>query len=98
MRDTISHTEDPSSTPEPPREHASLQDYSGKFVIVIYDELPYVGHVLQDVGEEVQVSSMRQMGEKNLCGHKHQILFSIIRRMSMLSLQNLSEQPHATPS
>ena len=60
------HTEDPSSTPEPPREQASLQDLSGKFVIVTYDELPYVGQVLEVVGEEVQVSSMQQSGENNV--------------------------------
>lgn len=60
------HTEDPPSTPEPPREQASLQDLSGKFVIVTYDELPYVGQVLEVVEEEVQVNSMWQSGENNL--------------------------------
>ncbi len=55
-------TNDPLSAPEPPKK----QDLSGKFVIVTYDELPYVGQVLQVVGEEVQVTSMRQSGENNL--------------------------------
>ena len=39
---------------------------SGKFVVVTYEELPYVGQVLEVVGEEVKVSSMQQSGEKNL--------------------------------
>ncbi|CAB1429993.1 unnamed protein product, partial [Pleuronectes platessa] len=54
LRDTMCHIEDPSSNPEPPSEQAILQDLSGKFVIVTYDELPYVGQVLEVVGEEVQ--------------------------------------------
>lgn len=64
LRDTMCHSEDPSSTTEPPREQAHLPDLSGKFVIVTYDELPYVGQVLEVVGEEVQVNSMRQSGKK----------------------------------
>lgn len=54
------HTEAATSSPEPPKEQASLQDLSGKFVIVSYDELSYRGQVLHDVGEEVQVSTMQQ--------------------------------------
>ncbi|KAK2907356.1 hypothetical protein Q8A67_006341 [Cirrhinus molitorella] len=34
LSNTVCHTEDPSSPPEPPKEQASLQDLSGKFVIV----------------------------------------------------------------
>lgn len=60
------HSVDPSSTHEPPREQGSLQDLSGKFVIVTYDELLYVGLVLEVVGKEVQVSSMWQSGEKDV--------------------------------
>lgn len=59
LRDT---TDDRLSTPEPPKKQP-LQDLSGKFVIVTYDELPYVGQVLEVVGEEVQVTSMRQSGD-----------------------------------
>lgn len=66
LRETMCHTETATSSPESPREQASLQDLSGKFVIVSYDELPYVGQVLEDVGEEVQVSSMQQLDDKNL--------------------------------
>ncbi|KAK1906770.1 Protein U3, partial [Dissostichus eleginoides] len=50
----------------PPREQESVLDLCGKFVIVPYDELPYVGQVLKVVGEELQVSCMRQSGDKNL--------------------------------
>ena len=68
------HTEATTSSPEPPEEQTSLQDLSGKFVIVSYDELPCVGQVLQDVREEVQVSSMRQLDDKNLfISHKLQM-------------------------
>ncbi|CAJ1050756.1 uncharacterized protein LOC111858282 [Xyrichtys novacula] len=48
LRDT---TDNSLSTPEPPKKQPP-QDLSGKFVIVTYDELPYVGQVLQVVGEE----------------------------------------------
>ena len=68
------HTEAATSSPEPPEEQTSLQDLIGKFVIVSYDELPYVGQVLQDVREEVQVSSMWQSDDKNLfISHKLQM-------------------------
>lgn len=64
LRDTTCHTEDESSHSKP--EQNSLPDMVGKFVIVSYDELPYVGQVLDVVGEEVKVNAMRQSGEKNL--------------------------------
>ncbi|KAK1875721.1 Isopentenyl phosphate kinase [Dissostichus eleginoides] len=67
LRNTVHHTENqPRSLPEPPREQESVLDLCGKFVIVPYDELPYVGQVLKVVGEELQVSCMRQSGDKNL--------------------------------
>ena len=47
-------------------EQDSLQDLCGKFVIVTYDELPYIGQVLEVVGEDVKVNAMRQTGNKNL--------------------------------
>ena len=59
---TTCHTKVPSNTPKA----AGLEDLSGKFVIITYDELPYVGQVLKVVGEDVQVSSMRQSDEKNV--------------------------------
>ncbi|CAL8284363.1 unnamed protein product [Boreogadus saida] len=59
---TTCHTEVPSNTPKA----SGLEDLSGKFVIITYDELPYVGQVLKVVGEDVQVSSMRQSDEKNV--------------------------------
>ncbi|KAF3856921.1 hypothetical protein F7725_017644 [Dissostichus mawsoni] len=95
MRNTESHSKDLVSTPNPPRQHASVKDLSGKFVIVTYDELPYIGQVLEVVEEEVQVSSMRQSGENNdSCGHKFLTSFSTIGKMFNLSSQNLSQQPH----
>lgn len=48
------------------------EDLSGKFVIASYDELPYVGQVLQDVGEEVQVRSMRQSMTRT-CSYGHKL-------------------------
>ena len=60
LGNTTCHTEVPSNTPKAP----GLEDLSGKFVIITYDELPYVGQVLKVVGEDVQVSSMRQSDEK----------------------------------
>lgn len=66
VRRTVCNTENPpSSPPQPPREQENL-DLCGKFVIVIYDEKPYVGQVLEVVGEEVQVNCMLQSGDKNL--------------------------------
>ena len=53
MRNTESHSEDLVSTPNPPRQHASVKDLSGKFVIVTYDELPYIGQVLEVVEEQL---------------------------------------------
>ncbi|CAL8313831.1 unnamed protein product [Arctogadus glacialis] len=47
---TTCHTEVPSNTPKA----SGLEDLSGKFVIITYDELPYVGQVLKVVGEDVQ--------------------------------------------
>lgn len=44
----------------------SDQDICGKFVIVTYDKLPYVGQVLEVVGEEIRVNAMHQSGNKNL--------------------------------
>ena len=49
--------ENPSSSPP---------DLCGRFVIVTYDELPYVGQVLKVVEEELHISCMRQSGDKNL--------------------------------
>lgn len=66
LRETMCFIEPAPSSPEPSKEQASLQDLSGKFVIVSYDEVPYVGQVLQDVGEEVQVSTMQQSDGKNM--------------------------------
>lgn len=66
VRRTVCNAENPpSSPPQPPREQENL-DLCGKFVIVIYDEKPYVGQVLEVVGEEVQVNCMLQSGDKNL--------------------------------
>lgn len=63
----IEKPENPSSSPsEPPRQEESAQDLCGRFVIVTYDELPYVGQVLKVVQEELQISCMRQSDDKNL--------------------------------
>ncbi|XP_061582330.1 uncharacterized protein LOC133447623 [Cololabis saira] len=60
-------TENPaSSPPEPPRQQESVRDLCGRFVIVTYDELPYVGQVLKVVDEELQISCMQQSDDKNL--------------------------------
>lgn len=42
------------------------QDLKGKFILVIYESKPFVGQVVQVVGEELEVSCMRQPGEKNV--------------------------------
>ena len=60
--EAVLHVDFSSNTPKAP----GLEDLSGKFVIITYDELPYVGQVLKVVGEDVQVSSMRQSDEKNV--------------------------------
>ena len=41
------------------------QDLTGKFVIVRYEEQPFVGQVLQVFDEELEVSCMQQLGSKN---------------------------------
>ncbi|KAJ4935765.1 hypothetical protein JOQ06_017293 [Pogonophryne albipinna] len=61
LRNTVHHTENqPRSLPEPPREQESVLDLCGKFVIVPYDELPYVGQVLKVVGEELQADQLTE--------------------------------------
>lgn len=43
----------------------TTEELVGKMVIVKYDEKPFVGQVQKVVGEEIEVSCMRQMGKKN---------------------------------
>jgi len=57
LKATIRQIENPSSSPP---------DLCGRFVVVTNDELPYVGQVLKVVEEELQISCMRQSGDKNL--------------------------------
>ena len=40
-------------------------DLNGKSVMVKYEGQPFVGQVLQVVGEEIEVSCMHQLGGKN---------------------------------
>lgn len=52
--------------PEPCREQESLQDLCGRFVIVTYSELPYVGQVQKVVDKELQISCMQQSDDNKL--------------------------------
>lgn len=40
----------------------SAEDFTGKFVVVLYDGKPFVGQVLQVVGDELEVNCMHQSG------------------------------------
>lgn len=40
-------------------------DLNGKFIVVKYECEPFVGQVLQVLGDEIEVSHMRQLGQKN---------------------------------
>lgn len=40
-------------------------DLNGKFIMVNFEGQPFVGQVLQVVGEEIEVSCMQQLGGKN---------------------------------
>lgn len=50
---------------------------NGKFIVVNYEGQPFVGQVLQVVGEEIEVSCMQQLGGKNAFTwpHRADIIF-----------------------
>ncbi|KAK0132285.1 hypothetical protein N1851_032914 [Merluccius polli] len=50
-----------SEAPEPP----SLNQ-KGKFIVVNYEGKPFVGQITQVVGDEIEVSCMKQLGAKNV--------------------------------
>lgn len=53
---------------------ASVQDdddLKGKFILVKYEGQPFVGQVLQVIGEETEVSAMQQLGKKNVFTWPH---------------------------
>lgn len=41
-------------------------DLVGRFVVVKYDEMPFIGQVVKLAGNELEVSCMRQLMGKNL--------------------------------
>ena len=71
------------------------QDLKGKFILVRYESKPFVGQVIQVVGEEVEVSCMQQLGEKNVFTWPHppDILFyyesDVLHQISELEPLNL---------
>lgn len=53
---------------------ASAQDdngLNGKFILVKYEGRPFVGQVLQVIGDETEVSCMQQLGGKNVFTWPH---------------------------
>lgn len=53
---------------------ASAQDdngLNGKFILVKYEGRPFVGKVLQVIGDETEVSCMQQLGGKNVFTWPH---------------------------
>ena len=86
MRDSKYNTENLSSTPAPLRAQACL-DLHGKFVVVSYHELPLMGQPLTVVGEDIQVSTMRQSGDSNLFMLPQTlIVFDYIKKDAVLSV------------
>lgn len=55
MRNTTSNMEEASTS----QSQKGESDQGLCFVIVTYDELPYVGQVLEVVGEDIRVNAMR---------------------------------------
>ena len=49
-----------------PSTSVGLEDQRGKFALVKYEGKPFVGQILQVVGDEVQVSCMKQLNGKNV--------------------------------
>lgn len=53
---------------------ASVQDdhdLIGKLILVKYEGQPLVGQVLQVIGDEIEVSAMQQLGNKNVFTWPH---------------------------
>lgn len=46
-------------------------DLNGKFIVVKYEGRPFVGQVLQVIGDETEVSCMQQLGGKNVFTWPH---------------------------
>ena len=55
----------PTSAPATIPHHTMTTDIVGRFVIVKYDAQPFVGQVLNLVGDELEVSCMRQTMGRN---------------------------------
>lgn len=49
----------------------NLDDLNGKFILVKYENQPFVGQVLKVVGNEIEVSCMQQSGGKNVFTWPH---------------------------
>ena len=45
---------------------AQDDDLNGKFILVKYEGRPFVGQVLQVIGDEIEVNCMQQLGRKNV--------------------------------
>ncbi|KAI4828768.1 hypothetical protein KUCAC02_022844 [Chaenocephalus aceratus] len=55
-----------SEVPEPPR-----LNQRGKFIVVNYEGKPFVGQIVQVVGDEIEVSCMKQLSAKNVFTWPH---------------------------
>ena len=60
---------------------AQDDDLNGKFILVKYEGQPFVGQVLQVIGDEIEVSCMQQLGRKNVFTWPHpaDIIFYYIK-------------------